>query len=413
MIDLTPLEVRKKKGDFRRGMRGYDPQSVDDFLDVVADRMEQLVREHAAMSERLSRVEDQVNDYRERERALTEALVTAQEMREEMRKQIEREVELKRREAEQDAETIRAEAVHSREREEESLRTLRARQTQFLQSYRSFLERELTELAVMAESLDMSRGSAQPAAPRRPRKRGDTEEAAPAPAPAPRAEPKREPEARPATESKRAEAAAAPESVPAPAPAAASRPGRAPEPPRLAESLREPELPLPAVVAPAPIEPVPTAPPAPPARPQQMPMPFAVHAPAMPPASEPLAAPKDFDINGPFVPDPEPYQPPPAAPLPREKTFDEMLNELPSFAGTADVKQVESTAAADAEAEHLAEVRDHFDTISAGDTLPIPAPEPMPEVEDVLELVDDVADDEDEDGWMSTLLEGRGDDGTK
>ena len=40
MIDLTPLEVRKKKGDFRRGLRGYDPPQVDDFLDIVADRLE-------------------------------------------------------------------------------------------------------------------------------------------------------------------------------------------------------------------------------------------------------------------------------------------------------------------------------------------------------------------------------------
>ena len=24
MIDLTPLDVRKKKGDFRKGLRGYD-----------------------------------------------------------------------------------------------------------------------------------------------------------------------------------------------------------------------------------------------------------------------------------------------------------------------------------------------------------------------------------------------------
>ena len=36
MIDLTPLEVRKKKGDFRRSMRGYEQQAVDDFIDLVA-----------------------------------------------------------------------------------------------------------------------------------------------------------------------------------------------------------------------------------------------------------------------------------------------------------------------------------------------------------------------------------------
>ena len=85
MIDLTPLDVRKKKGDFRRGLRGYEPQQVDDFLDVVADRLDALVREHQAFGDQVRRLEQQVAEYREREKALTEALVTAQEMREEMR----------------------------------------------------------------------------------------------------------------------------------------------------------------------------------------------------------------------------------------------------------------------------------------------------------------------------------------
>ena len=36
MIDLTPLDVRKKKGDFTRTLRGYDTPTVDQFLDLVA-----------------------------------------------------------------------------------------------------------------------------------------------------------------------------------------------------------------------------------------------------------------------------------------------------------------------------------------------------------------------------------------
>lgn len=155
MIDLTPLEVRKKKGDFRKIMRGYDPELVDDFLDLVADRLEQLVRENMAVGERVSILESQVADYRDREKALTEALVTAQEMREEMRKQVQKEADLTRREAEAESESIRAAAMQAREREEEALRRLRARQTQFMQTYRGFLERELAELAVMAETLEV------------------------------------------------------------------------------------------------------------------------------------------------------------------------------------------------------------------------------------------------------------------
>src|SRR6476661_2825196 len=110
MIDLTPLEVRKKKGDFKKTMRGYDPALVDDFLDLVADRLDQLVRENNSMTERLSRLETQMGEHRDRERALTDALVTAQEMREEMRQQTARESELMRRDAEQESKQVRAAA---------------------------------------------------------------------------------------------------------------------------------------------------------------------------------------------------------------------------------------------------------------------------------------------------------------
>lgn len=201
MIDLTPLEVRKKKGDFRKAMRGYDSQSVDDFLDLVADRLEELVRENAVLHDRTTSTESHIAEYRERENALTEALVTAQEMREEMRRQMEREVELKRRESEADAEMVRAGASQMREREEENVRRLRARQNQFVQSYRRFLERELAELAVIVETLDSSSmGEAERYAVPAPKKRGKrTEPEAPvAPAASATAtSPKRAPEPEP------------------------------------------------------------------------------------------------------------------------------------------------------------------------------------------------------------------------
>ena len=353
MIDLTPLEVRKKKGDFRRGMRGYDPQAVDDFLDLVADRLEQLVRENSSMTERLGRVEEQVSDYRERERALTEALVTAQEMREEMRKQIEREVELKRREAEADAESIRSEAAQTREREEESIRRLRARQSQFVQSYRSFLERELSELAVMAESLDLNRSVTPPAPPRKNRKRAEPEakkESAPEPA---------EPE-------------------PMPLPVAIPETMSIPEPTPMPEAVPVMDFGEPYVKAES--------------------------------VSEPVR-----------VPEPAPVPEPVAA---ADRSIDDMLNDLPAFAGTANVTQLEiteeSTPAAedfvpdaDEEAEMLADVRAEFDELVAEDLPVLPEATATDDDEEVLDLVDDVADDEDEDGWMSTLLEGKGDKGSK
>jgi cell division initiation protein len=129
MIDLTPLEVRKKKGDFRRAMRGYEPALVDDFLDLVADRLDELVRENMALIERVTEQDRQVSEYRDRERALTEALVSAQEMRQ----QTSREAEQVRRAAEQEAEQLKARAA-------EEVAALRAA-----------AEREAAERGVVAE----------------------------------------------------------------------------------------------------------------------------------------------------------------------------------------------------------------------------------------------------------------------
>lgn len=188
MIDLTPLEVRKKKGDFRRAMRGYDPALVDDFLDLVADRLEELVRDNMSLLERVGRQEEQVRDYRDRERALTEALVSAQEMREEVRRQAAQEAELARRTAEQQAEQMRATAeaevrqlrssaqqkasealaslTQERQREEQMLREVRARREELIDNYRAFLERELDELAVVARAAGGVGGKAARAAER-------------------------------------------------------------------------------------------------------------------------------------------------------------------------------------------------------------------------------------------------------
>ncbi len=177
MIDLTPIDIRKKKGDFPRAMRGYDVADVDLFLDLVADRVEELANHTRRLEDRLTQLEAQLEEYRQRERALNDALVSAQELREQVRHQSAKEAELLRREAEIEAEKIRVAALKAREQEEDLIRRLKARRMQLLRTFRSFLERELAELAVMAEGMGgveavepamaAARRSSEPATPRR------------------------------------------------------------------------------------------------------------------------------------------------------------------------------------------------------------------------------------------------------
>jgi DivIVA domain-containing protein len=146
MIDLTPLDVRKKKGDFARAMRGYDPARVDEFLDLAAERMEELVRENATLTARVDGLSASISDYRERERALNDALVSAQQMREEMREQAQREADLLLREARAEGDRIVEDAKRQVVTAAEALRRVQGQRTRFLRLFRALVERQLAEV---------------------------------------------------------------------------------------------------------------------------------------------------------------------------------------------------------------------------------------------------------------------------
>ena len=146
MIDLTPLDVRKKKGDFTRAMRGYDPASVDQFLDLVADRMEELVREGSALRQRTTELTAAVEGFRQREHAMNEALISAQQLREEVRTQAARESDLVLREARAEAERIIADARRDAREVADSTRRAQAARMRFVRSFRAFVERQMEEI---------------------------------------------------------------------------------------------------------------------------------------------------------------------------------------------------------------------------------------------------------------------------
>jgi cell division initiation protein len=159
MIDLTPLDVRNKRGDFRKSMRGYEIQDVDSFLEMVAERLEALVRENLQLKERTQSLESQVRSQTERESAVRDALVTAQELRTEIREQARVEAEKVVEDARTESRRMIAEAeaeVRIRLRNSErkadeivrSLGELERGRLRFLRSFRQLLEREMDVVEV-------------------------------------------------------------------------------------------------------------------------------------------------------------------------------------------------------------------------------------------------------------------------
>jgi len=108
-MPLTPQDINKK--EFKRTMRGYHTEEVDDFLDQVTRDFEAHVRDLNASREQVARLEDKLSHYYKLEQTLHGALVVAQETAEEVKNAARKEAQLMVKEAEIRAERTVEEAI--------------------------------------------------------------------------------------------------------------------------------------------------------------------------------------------------------------------------------------------------------------------------------------------------------------
>jgi cell division initiation protein len=73
---LTPIEIENK--EFKKAIRGYKEEEVDEFLDIVKEDFEQIYRENLELKEKLTLYQDQMNKYDNIGETLKATLITAQ-----------------------------------------------------------------------------------------------------------------------------------------------------------------------------------------------------------------------------------------------------------------------------------------------------------------------------------------------
>ncbi|HEX6643392.1 MAG TPA: DivIVA domain-containing protein [Gemmatimonadales bacterium] len=142
---LTPQDLRSAQ--FGHALRGYVRAEVDELLRRAADELDTLRRDQVKLEERVRSMQEQLQSFQERERAMNEALVAAQQLRNESRTAAEREAEALISQA-------RAEAALLLQQAEGDERLVRERTAQaqvhfaaYVAGLRAMLERQLAELA--------------------------------------------------------------------------------------------------------------------------------------------------------------------------------------------------------------------------------------------------------------------------
>ena len=146
-FNLTPLDIRKQ--EFRKSLRGYEPESVEDFRLRVADALERAIRERQLLEERLSALTEQLRVFRERERAMNDALVAAQQLRQDTRSAAEREGQVIVREAQAEAKRVLDEARAAQSAVEARMAEAERQFQQYMGGFRALLERQMAELRAL------------------------------------------------------------------------------------------------------------------------------------------------------------------------------------------------------------------------------------------------------------------------
>jgi cell division initiation protein len=107
-MKITPLDIQQMQ--FRIGFRGYAKREVDQFLEDMAQTVENLTRDNQVLREKLAATEEQLAHLKKSESTLTNALVSTQALTDDLKQTAQRDAELIMKEAELKASELLREA---------------------------------------------------------------------------------------------------------------------------------------------------------------------------------------------------------------------------------------------------------------------------------------------------------------
>ena len=145
---ITPLDIRNHR--FPRRLTGYDREEVDDFLRMVAEDFEAVLRESQGRREQAIKLQAQVEELSANEQILQDTLTMAQKLSEDLKQTAVKEAEVLVGKAEIQGEKI-LDAAHRRAaRLGEDIREMKRLRTRLAASVRATLETHLKLLDGLA-----------------------------------------------------------------------------------------------------------------------------------------------------------------------------------------------------------------------------------------------------------------------
>lgn len=146
MTDLTPDDERPATIKFPRAFRGYATKAVDEYLEELVWRIEELGEQNAASEARAEELEGQLDAFRAREDAINRAMVSAQQLEVDAQVRMDHDAKLVHAEARREAQRVLDEVQRMAQNLKRGLKELATQKREFVKAFRTLLEKHMVDV---------------------------------------------------------------------------------------------------------------------------------------------------------------------------------------------------------------------------------------------------------------------------
>ena len=140
-MKLTPMDINNK--EFKRALRGYCADEVDELLDQIVENYEELYKENANMKEKITNLNEKVEHYSKIEATIQNTLLLAQNAAEQAKNSAKKEAEMMVKNANETAQKVMDKAHNDVISINDEYERVKQEFIKFRAKYRNFMNTQL------------------------------------------------------------------------------------------------------------------------------------------------------------------------------------------------------------------------------------------------------------------------------
>jgi len=151
-MTISPLDIKKQ--EFEKKFKGYDPDEVDSYLQLVAEEMEKILVKNNEYSQKVELLEGKISNYTKIEDVLQDTLLSTQKSAEETKNAAEQKSKTILDEAEMRAQRLMADAREKLLQIQTEITELRNQKEAFIVNFKSLISTQKNLLEMIEKRAD-------------------------------------------------------------------------------------------------------------------------------------------------------------------------------------------------------------------------------------------------------------------